>query len=160
MLNPVSPVIKFLYPGLSLFSVPDRHSVIKTKITVMKEFLMLFRNENPAGGEMPSAEQMQAVMKDWQDWIASVAAAGKFLSTNRLYSEGKSLSADGRITDGPYAEVKEMIGGYLIVKAADLEEATEMAKACPNLKYGGKVEVRRVMPMDGDVNSTDFLQEK
>ncbi len=126
----------------------------------MNEFLMLFRNEKMEGGKMPSAEEMQAVMKDWQNWITSVAAKGNFVSTNRLYSEGKTLLPDGSITDGPYAEIKEFIGGYLIVKAASLDEATTIAKACPNLKFGGNVEVRKVMPMDDDVNSESFLNEK
>ncbi len=112
------------------------------------------------GGEMPSAEQMQAVMKDWQNWIGGIAAQGKFVSTNRLYPEGKSLLPNGTVTDGPYAEVKEFIGGYLIVNADTLEQATEMAKACPNLKYGGNVEVRNIMSIDQDVSSQQFLNVK
>lgn len=126
----------------------------------MKEFLMIFRNDKPAGSSMPSAEQMQAIMQDWQNWIGGIAAQGKFVSTNRLYSEGKSIFADGAVIDGPYAEVKEMIGGYLIATADSLEEAVEMAKSCPNLKYGGKVEVRSVMSIDGDSTSKTFLNVK
>ncbi len=126
----------------------------------MKEFLMIFRNEKMEGGEMPSAEQMQAVMKDWQNWIGGIAAQGKFVSTNRLYPEGKSLLPNGTVTDGPYAEVKEFIGGYLIVNADTLEQATEMAKTCPNLKYGGNVEVRNIMSIDQDVSSQQFLNVK
>lgn len=126
----------------------------------MKEFLMIFRNEKPAGSSMPSAEQMQAMMQDWQNWIGGIAAQGKFVSTNRLYSEGKSIFADGAVLDGPYAEVKEMVGGYLIATAGTLDEAVEMAKSCPNLKYGGKVEVRSVMSIDSDSTSKTFLTEK
>ena len=126
----------------------------------MNEFLMIFRNENMEGGKTPSPEQMQAVMKEWQNWIGDIAAQGNFVSTNRLYTEGKSLLANGTITDGPYAEVKEFIGGYVIVKAGTLEEATEMAKTCPNLKYGGNVEVRGIMSIDQDVSSQEFLNVK
>jgi hypothetical protein len=126
----------------------------------MKEFLMIFRNEKPVDGSMPSAEQMQAIMQEWQNWIGGIAAQGKFVSTNRLYSEGKSIFADGSVVDGPYAEVKEMVGGYLIATADNLDAAVEMAKSCPNIKYGGKVEVRSVMSIDSDASSKTFLIEK
>lgn len=126
----------------------------------MKEFMMIFRNEKQPAGEMPSAEQMQAVMKQWQNWIGGIAAQGKYSGTNRLYSEGKTIKPNNVITDGPYAEVKEMVGGYLIVKANTLDEAVEMAKSCPNLIYGGNVEVRNVMPIEYDPKSEKFLDVK
>ncbi|MCF6401341.1 YciI family protein [Chitinophaga filiformis] len=126
----------------------------------MKEFLMIFRNEKRDGGAAPSAEQMQLVMKEWQNWIGSIASQGKFLGTNRLYSEGSTLLPDGTVLDGPYAELKEVVGGYLLVKAESLQAAQEMAKGCPNLKYGGNVEIRAVMSIDQDVKSKAFLAEK
>src|SRR5436190_8999255 len=116
----------------------------------MKEFLMIFRNEVSGGGSRPSEEQMQLIMSDWQNWIKGIAADGKYSGTNRLYPEGKTLKPGNIVTDGPYAEVKEMIGGYLIVKADSLQEAVKMAESCPNIKYGGNVEVRTVMPIDND----------
>src|SRR6185437_15327385 len=126
----------------------------------MKEFMMLFRNEKMEGGEKPSAEQMQAVMSEWQNWIGNIAAQGNYASTNRLHSEGKTLKPNNVSLDGPYAEVKEMVGGYLIVKANSLDDAVEMAKTCPNLLYGGSVEVRSVMSIDADATSATFLGEK
>ena len=126
----------------------------------MKEFMMLFRNEKMEGGEMPSAEQMQAVMSQWQNWIGNIAAQGNYAGTNRLSSEGKTLMPNNVSIDGPYAEVKEMVGGYLIVKANTLDDAIEMAKTCPNLLYGGSVEVRGVLSMDADTTSATFLEEK
>jgi hypothetical protein len=126
----------------------------------MKEYMLIFRNEKKEGGEKPSAEQMQAVMKQWQSWISGIAAKGKYSGTNRLLSEGKTIKPNKVITDGPYVEAKEMIGGYLIVKADTLDEAVEMAKSCPNLIYGGNVEVRSVMPIEYDAKSENFLAEK
>ena len=126
----------------------------------MKEFMMIFRNEKMEGGGKPSAEQMQAVMSQWQNWIGNIAAQGNYVSTNRLHSEGKTLKPNNVSLDGPYAEVKEMVGGYLIVKANSLDEAVEMAKSCPNLLYGGSVEVRSVLSMDADTSSATFLVEK
>ena len=124
----------------------------------MKEYMMIFRNKKNDGGETPSPEQMQDVMKQWQSWIQGIAAQGNYSGTNRLLPEGKTLQPDNVIKDGPYAEVKEVVGGYLIVKAATLGAAVEIAKGCPNLKYGGNVEVRSVLSINYDVNSKDFLQ--
>jgi len=113
----------------------------------MTEFMMIFRNEYMPNFK-PSAEQMQASIKEWQDWMGGIAAQGKFSSTNRLSSVGsKVLKPNNVITDGPYAEVKEIIGGYLVVKANSMDEAVELAEGCPILKIGGHVEVRLVIPM-------------
>jgi len=112
----------------------------------MKEFMMLFRHE-PADYQ-PSPEDIQESIKHWENWIGGIAAQGKFGSTNQLGYEGKTIKPGNVITDGPYAEVKEIIGGYIIVKAESLEEAVEMAKGCPILQIGGHVEVRNIMEMD------------
>jgi hypothetical protein len=123
----------------------------------MQEFLLLFRNENnPDGGE-PSPEQMQAAVKQWQAWIQGIAAKGIYSGTNRLQHEGKTLYPENIIKDGPFAEVKEVIGGYLIIKAESLVAAVEIAKACPNLVFGGNVEVRPVLKIDDDPRSKNFL---
>src|SRR5215831_16448991 len=114
----------------------------------MKEFMMIFRSENMQGAPAPSAEQMQAVLQQWQQWIKSIAAKGKFSGTNRLLSEGKTLKPGSIVTDGPYTEAKEIVGGYLVVRTNSLDEAIELAKDCPALRYGGNVEVRSVMTID------------
>ena len=126
----------------------------------MKEYMMLFRNEKVEEGAKPSDEQMQAVMQQWQKWLKGLAAKGTYSGTNRLLPEGKTLKPGNVISDGPYAEAKEMVGGYVIVKAKSLEQAVEIAKACPNLLYGGNVEVRSVMAIDNDPNSETFLAPK
>lgn len=109
--------------------------------------MMIFRNDyNPSF--KPSPEQMQASIKQWQDWIGGIAAQGKFLSTNRLGFEGKTLKPNNVIADGPYAEVKEIVGGYILVKANDIDEAMKLAEGCPILLIGGHVEVRNVMTMN------------
>ncbi|MEQ9439791.1 MAG: YciI family protein [Cyclobacteriaceae bacterium] len=114
----------------------------------MKEFMMIFRNERNEAPQ-PSPEQMQAMVKQWQDWIGGIAAQGKFVSTNALGFEGKTVHADAMITDGPYAEVKEIVGGYIIVKADTLDEAVQLSEGCPTLaSSGGTVEVRDVMVFD------------
>jgi hypothetical protein len=113
----------------------------------MTEFMMIFRNDyNPSF--KPSPEQMQASIKQWQDWIGGIAAQGKFLSTNRLGFEGKTLKPNNVIADGPYAEVKEIVGGYILVKANSIDEAMKLAEGCPILNIGGHIEVRNVMPIN------------
>jgi hypothetical protein len=133
---------------------------LNKKSKVMKEFMMIFRHEQAPGGAMPTEEQMQAVMSQWREWIAGIAAKGKYSGTNRLLPQGQTLKPENVITDGPYVEAKEMVGGYVIVKADSLGEAVEMAKACPNLLYGGSVEVRSVMAIDDNAKSESFLQAK
>jgi hypothetical protein len=114
----------------------------------MNEFALIFRNTADALKQL-SPEQMQDVMKQWQDWMGSIAAQNKLASPgNRLGSEGKIVKPNNVVTDGPYAEIKEMISGFIAVKADSLSEATTFAKGCPILKVGGNVEVRNVIPMD------------
>ena len=113
----------------------------------MQEIMMLFRHV-PDPSQQPTQAEIEASIKQWQDWIGGIAAQGKFVSTNQLSYEGKSLTADGLISDGPYAELKEVIGGYIIVKVENWDEATEMAKGCPILAYGGKVEMRSIVAIN------------
>jgi hypothetical protein len=126
----------------------------------MKEYMLIFRNEKNDSAPKPTAEQMQAAMGQWQNWITGVARQGKYSGTNRLLPEGKTVRPGKAVSDGPYVEAKEYIGGYLIVKANSIDEATEIAKSCPGLQMGGNVEVRSVMPIDSDVKSPNFLAEK
>ncbi len=112
----------------------------------MKEFMMLFRSK-PGDYDL-SPEEMQASIKQWQDWIGGIAAQGKFVSTYRLGNEGKTIKADGMILDGPYAEVKEFVGGNIVVKANDINEAIAMGKGCPVLSIGGHVEIRDTMEVN------------
>jgi hypothetical protein len=112
----------------------------------MQEFMMIFRGdiEQPK----PSPEQMQEVMKLWQDWIGGIAAQGKFVATNALGFEGRTINSEGVVSDGPYAEVKEMVGGYLLCKAENLDDAISMIEGCPTVFNGGTVEVRDIMPFE------------
>jgi hypothetical protein len=110
----------------------------------MKEFVMLFRNA-PTGDAMPSPEVMQELAKKWDNWLAGISAKNRFVSGSRLSFEGRILKPGNIITDGPYAEVKEIFGGFVNVKAASLDDALEMAQGCPILQIGGYVEVRPVI---------------
>ncbi|MBS1681037.1 MAG: transcription initiation protein [Bacteroidetes bacterium] len=108
------------------------------------EFALLFRQPS-FDYSKASKEEMQALTKKWQDWSGSIAAQGK-LSGNgiRLATAGKVLKAGGIITDGPFVEIREMLGSFIIVKADSLEEATTLAHGCPALGQGGSVEIRPI----------------
>ncbi|MES1226190.1 MAG: YciI family protein, partial [Bacteroidota bacterium] len=95
-----------------------------------------------------SPEEMQAMTKKWMDWIGGIAAQNKLVDRgNRLDGAGKVVRPNNVITDGPYSEIKELIGGYTLVKANSLEEAAALAKGCPILTIGGNVEVREISVM-------------
>jgi hypothetical protein len=110
-------------------------------MTQLKEFILIFRFDGSVKFE-PTPEQLQESAKQWQNWVGGIAAQGKFVATNQLDFTGKTLHTDGSVTDGPYAEVKELVCGYLIAKAENLDDAIALAQACPVLYYGGTVEAR------------------
>ena len=115
----------------------------------MKEFLMVFRNDADTTNRPLSPEQLQSLMKPWQDWIGNIAAQNKLSSSgNRLEGEGRVVKPNNVITNGPYVEIKETIGGYIIVKANSLDEAAALSEGCPILNVGGSVELRAIVPME------------
>lgn len=109
--------------------------------------MMIFRHTPVPGMEL-SPEELQTTLRLWQDWIAGIVAQGKFVSTNQLGFEGKTLKPGQVITDGPYAEVKEIIGGNMVVRADNIDEVMRMAEGCPILARGGNVEVRDIMKLN------------
>ena len=79
----------------------------------------------------------------WQAWVGGIVAQGKFGSHgSRLAVEGKVLKPGGVITDGPFVELRERLGGFIIVKAESLDDAITLAHGCPAIDMGGSVEVR------------------
>jgi hypothetical protein len=113
----------------------------------MKDYLLIYRADFSFMSTRTS-EEAQANTKRWMDWIGSIAAQNKLTDRgNRLDPSGKVLKADNMVTNGPYAEIKETIGGYSIIKADSYEAAIELAKGCPVLTVGGNVEVREISIM-------------
>lgn len=111
----------------------------------MKDFALLFRRPNLDNSNI-SPTEMEALIKRWQDWIGGMAAQGRVDSKPlRLTQDGKVLKAGGVITDGPFVEIKERLGGLIMIKAENLEEATTLAHGCPVLDEGGSVEIRPIL---------------
>ncbi len=108
-------------------------------------FLLLFRNAGPDTHQHLSAEQRAKLTQQWNDWYEKLAAAGKVQHGRPLALEGRVVSgALGTVVDGPYAESKEVVGGYFFLSVADIDEATEIARKCPGLPLALTVEVRPV----------------
>lgn len=110
----------------------------------MKKFVLLFRQPSYDYSNA-SAEEMQKVADKWKEWISGIAGQGKLESSGpRLAMEGKVLKPGGVVSDGPFVEIRERLGSFVVVKAESLDEATTLAHGCPALDAGGSVEVRPV----------------
>ena len=113
----------------------------------MEKFMFIFQ-----GGEMNGAspEQMQANMGKWMAWIEKLSKSNQYVAGEPLLPGGKLVSGKGgkTVTDGPFTEGKEVVGGFFIVNAKDIQDAVEMAKDCPSYEIGGTVQVRQVMKME------------
>lgn len=109
----------------------------------MNEFLLIFRRDFTTKEDQPSPEQLQSSVKRWQDWFGGIAAQDKLARPlQRWDGQGKIVKPTKVVTDGPYAEIKESIGGMIFISAEDYEDAAEIAKGCPILDLGGNVEIR------------------
>ncbi|MDE3058984.1 MAG: transcription initiation protein [Bacteroidota bacterium] len=118
----------------------------------MDEYMLIFRHQD--GSKIASPEQMQIWMKQTMDWIAKISAQNKYIGGNGLlFDDARVVTAkDSKsvVTDGPFGEIKETIGGYMIVRAESLEEAVEFAKGSPVLQgEGNSMEVRKIAKRDG-----------
>jgi hypothetical protein len=110
----------------------------------MDEFMLIFRHQD--GSKIASPEQMEIWMKQTMDWIGGIAAQNKFTLGNGLYfDDARVVRHNKMVTNGPFGEIKETIGGYIIVKANSADEAAEFAKGSPILQgEGNTIEVRRI----------------
>ena len=111
----------------------------------MSEFVYLYR-----GGEMPdSPEQSEKLMQKWVAWMEELGKTGHLKDRGQpLDPAGKVVRGKQKIvTDGPFTESKDLVGGYTLIEAKDLAQAAEISKGCPIFDRGGLVEVRPVMQM-------------
>ena len=110
----------------------------------MEEYALIMRHED--GAKIASPEQMQQWMKQTMDWIGGIAAQNKFVSGTGLpFDDARVVRSDKVVTNGPFGDIKETIGGLIVVKAESVDEAVEFAKGCPVLQgEGNSVEVRKI----------------
>ena len=116
----------------------------------MSEFVLLYRNTLEARRESHSPEKAQQTMKKWRAWFDDMTRKGYLKNIGQpLDDTGKVVGGKTRtVTDGPFAETKDVVGGYSLIEAASLDQAVQIASACPIIENGGSVEVRPVMQMN------------
>lgn len=113
----------------------------------MPKFVFLFRGNPPIDN---SPEQMQQLMNRWMSWMDGLTKKGHYHGAgDPLEHGGKTVrGAKKTVTDGPYAEAKDLVGGYAVITAGSLDEAVELARGCPALDGGWTVEVRQVRTLE------------
>ena len=113
----------------------------------MKDYMFLFR-----GGldlTKASPEQLQQVISNWQDWVEKLRKKGIYNGGERLTRNDAAVvkGSARQIIDGPYTESKEVVGGYIGIKAESLQQAIEISRDCPIFNFDGNVEIREVVKM-------------
>lgn len=114
----------------------------------MKDFLFLFR-----GGDtntlQESPEKWQAHMQKWMQWMGDLSKNGKLIGAQPLATSGKVVTGSKKVvSDGPFMEGKEMVGGYLMCKATSYDEAVQISNGCPIQEFeDGKVEIREIQEL-------------
>ena len=108
--------------------------------------LLIIRDAPPETYDALSAEERRESMRRWNAWVDDMVARGKVEAGHPLEAAGRVVSGarGGTVHDGPFTEAKELVGGFFLLTVDSLDEATELARACPNLRYGMSIEVRPI----------------
>jgi len=118
----------------------------------MPNYLLLLHLTPPTKDDLTnmSPEQIQAVIGDYMAWKNKIQDDGVYVASSKLRDEGgkflSGVNGDFRVTDGPYTESKELVGGFFVVSAENYDEAVKISQGCPHLKYGGRIELREIEP--------------
>jgi len=112
----------------------------------MSEFVYLYRRAN---NPQRSPQQMQEVLERWRAWFKELEGKGALINLGHPLDATGGVVKDkrGTVTDGPYAETKDLVMGFSLIQAKDLPEASKLATGCPIFEQGGLVEVRPIMKM-------------
>ena len=108
----------------------------------MSDFAFLYRGRDTNA----SPEQMQKTFEKWRAWFKQLGEQGHLKDIGHpLENSGNVVKGKQKsVTDGPFAEAKDVVGGFTLIQARDLAQATELSKGCPILEIGGSVEVRPI----------------
>ena len=112
----------------------------------MSEYIFLYRGPS---GDSASPEQMQQIMQKWLGWFKDLGEKGHIKNPGQpLQTSGKVVRGTAKkVHDGPFAEAKDVVNGYTLIEASDIDQAAELAKGCPILEREGSVEVRPIRKM-------------
>ena len=113
----------------------------------MSQFMLLL-NHVPADFADVSPEEVQAIIEEYKVWTNKLMEEKRLVSSNKLFDDpGKVIRPEGKsaiITDGPFSETKEMLGGYYVIEAQDYKEAMDIAKTSPHMRFGSSIIVREI----------------
>ena len=111
----------------------------------MEKFMLIFH-----GGvkQNSSPQDLQANMDKWMAWIERLNKEGKYVAGDPLLPGGKLVTGKTTVSDGPYTEGKELVGGYFVINANSIDEAAAECRDYPDFEYGGQVQVRQIMQID------------
>jgi hypothetical protein len=116
----------------------------------MEKFMLIFHSDF-SQLKNQSPEEMQSHMGKWMAWVEKLKQNGQYLSGEPLLPGGKlvkGVKGGKSVTDGPYTEGKEVVGGFFIVQAKDYNEVLEITKDYPEYELGGAIQIRQVMKME------------
>ena len=112
---------------------------------------MLLLYDNPEDFEGLGPEEIQKIIEKYKAWSEKLRDQGHYVSSHKLTGDtGRIVRRKGtevRVTDGPYSETKEVLGGYYLIEAASYDQALERSRDCPHLEFGGTIVVRQVDPV-------------
>jgi hypothetical protein len=109
----------------------------------MPKYLFVYRDPRDQAAMQPSPEQIQEALKQWGAWIEKFAKTGNILDGgDALLPTGKMVRPNGVVTDGPFPESKEVLGGYSVISADSYAHAVKIANECPAVLHGGSIEIR------------------
>ncbi|MBI3606940.1 MAG: transcription initiation protein [Nitrospirae bacterium] len=107
----------------------------------MPQYLLLLHEASKVTNLSPDA--MQAIIQKYKAWSDKLKQTGRLVDANKLCRDGRVMRGV-TVINGPYAEAKEVIGGYFMIEAANYDQAVQLARDCPNLELGGTIEVREI----------------
>jgi hypothetical protein len=110
----------------------------------MPQYILLL-HEEPAAFANVSPTEMQAIIHKYAAWSQQLAQAGHLRGGEKLEDGTGRVIRAGVVSDGPYTEAKELIGGYFVIEAADYEQAVALSRSCPHCEFG-TVEIRQIEP--------------
>jgi hypothetical protein len=141
--------VRLVLPGLSCPGGLFRHTLwkresIMTTQAHQSQFMLLLRQPQTRPG--PTPDELQQIMARFAEWMAGMNDKGIVAGNNGLENTGKILRGHrgATVTDGPYSETKEIVGGYILINAESLAHAVEIARDCPGPDYRLAVEVRPI----------------
>lgn len=115
----------------------------------MNQYLLLLHEDPSAQAQSPA--EIQSVIAEYSAWAGKMAAEGRLVDGHKLTDDGGRIVTAASAVDGPYAEAKEVLAGLFILKAETWDEAVGLARECPHLRYGTRVEIRQIeLTSDGE----------